>query len=168
MWDDASADSLKVHEVKRTIRKHRHTFRVFRFRLLQSQAFLNVMGPSSVSEGVMYSLVVGKRFRERYKAVGVPKQESKTIVWALVVEWISRYGCPVVFHNSKNFMSQLLPGFCENHGVWGSSATSFNATLNAKGQRKPSRKTSGKMRRTIIENGKLSSTKSYGLFCVCP
>ena len=71
------------------------------------------------SSGNKFILLLGDQFTKWYEAMPMSNQESSIVAKALVIVWVSRFGCPSNLHSDKCsiFMKKLFKNMCKEPGI---------------------------------------------------
>ena len=81
---------------------------------------IDIMGPLPVTrDGNEYIMVVEDYFTKWTEAYALPNHQALTVADKLVVEFISRYGCPSQIHTDqgREFQSDLFSAICDKLGI---------------------------------------------------
>ena len=76
---------------------------------------LDILGPLlTTSKGNTCILVIADYLTRWVKAYAFPNQTAETIAQTLVIEFLSRFGCPLEIHmdQGRNFQSDLFRELC--------------------------------------------------------
>lgn len=81
---------------------------------------LDILGPlPTTNHGNKYLLVVMDYFTKWPEAYPLPNQEATTVAEALVNQWVSRFGAPMLLHSDqgRNFESRVFQDMCRCLGI---------------------------------------------------
>ena len=94
---------------------------------------MDIMGPIRCpTTHFRYILVITDMFTRWAEAVLLVDIEAKTVAQAVLDQWITRFGCPKVFHSDQgsNFMSELMTIFCQLLNIEQSRTTPYHPQGN--------------------------------------
>ena len=81
---------------------------------------IDVLGPQPITEtGNKYILIVADYFMKWVEAYPMPNQEATTVAELLVIQFICRFGVPLLIHSDqgRNFESELFAEMCRLLGI---------------------------------------------------
>jgi transposase InsO family protein len=98
---------------------------------------IDLIGPMANSRGYIHILTIVDAFSKWIEAIPLTNKRASTVAWAVVTEWVTRYGFPDSIHSDQGteFENQLLRDICAWAGVDKTRTTPYHPECNGQAER---------------------------------
>ena len=131
---------------KHTNRKNRCPLTIYQAGYPLEKIHIDFMGPlPRTADGNEHLLVIVDNFSKWCEFVPLPSQEAEVTAWAVVKEFLLRFGCPleIMSDQGRNFESTLFKEMCELFKIHKLRTTAYRPSANGQAER---------MNRTLLQS----------------